>query len=82
MGWASEDLCSMIETPRTRITVTSSSNEMYTNQLVRVVVRGGGGLTPHAPTTFLQQASGQIFKDDVNGFSSTSDIYFMRTPLR
>jgi hypothetical protein len=22
-------------------------------------------------------ASGQIFKDDVNGFSSTSDIYFM-----
>ncbi len=25
----------------------------------------------------LQQASGQIFKDDVNGFSSTSDICFL-----
>jgi hypothetical protein len=33
------------------------------------------------PNLFLQQASGQIVKDDVNGFSSTSDIYFMLLPL-
>jgi hypothetical protein len=26
------------------------------------------------PHPFLQQASGQIFKDDMNGFSSTSGI--------
>jgi hypothetical protein len=26
---------------------------------------------------FLHQAAGQIFKDDVNGFSSTSDICFI-----
>ncbi len=33
---------------------------------------------------FLQQASGQILQDDVNGFSSTSVIYFMirRNPMR
>ncbi len=29
----------------------------------------------------LQQASGQIFKDYMNGFSSTSDICFMKTPF-
>jgi hypothetical protein len=31
---------------------------------------------PLAPNPFLQLASGQIFKDDVNGFSF-SDIAFM-----
>ncbi len=30
------------------------------------------------PHPFQQQASGQIFKDDVNGFPSISDICFMR----
>jgi hypothetical protein len=29
-----------------------------------------------APHPFLQQASGQIFKDDVNDFPSNSDICF------
>ncbi len=29
------------------------------------------------PPSFLQQAFGQMLKDDVNGFSSTSDIYLM-----
>jgi hypothetical protein len=32
-----------------------------------------GGIAPPAPHPFMQKASGQIFKDDVNGFSSTSD---------
>jgi hypothetical protein len=31
-------------------------------------------LSPHP---FLQQASGQMYKDDVNGFSSQMDICFM-----
>jgi hypothetical protein len=30
---------------------------------------GGGGITPHAPHPIIQQASGQNFKDDVDGFS-------------
>jgi hypothetical protein len=29
------------------------------------------------PLHLLQRASGQIFQDDVNGFLSTSDIFFM-----
>ncbi len=29
------------------------------------------------PHPFLQQASGEIFEDDVNGFSSIADICFM-----
>ncbi len=37
----------------------------------------GGGVAPPALNRFLQQASVQIFKDDVNGFSSTSDFRFM-----
>jgi hypothetical protein len=36
--------------------------------------------TPPFPTPFLQQASGQIFKDDVNGFPSALDICFMSRP--
>ncbi len=43
---------------------------------------GGGrvGVTPSGvrpPPPFYQQASGQIFKDDVNGFSSIQNICFM-----
>ncbi len=34
----------------------------------RVVVREEGGVIPQPPTPFNQQVSGQIFKDDVNGF--------------
>jgi hypothetical protein len=45
------------------------------NMYCMLVLRGRG-VTPPAPTPFLQEASGQIYKDDVNGFSSTSDIYF------
>jgi hypothetical protein len=43
------------KTPRRRITVTSSLNEISADQ----------------------RASGQIIKDDVNGFTSTSDMCFM-----
>jgi hypothetical protein len=36
-------------------------------------------ITPRSIThPFLQQASGQIFKDDVDGFSSTSEILEIR----
>jgi hypothetical protein len=64
----------MKETPSRRITVTSSLEELSTNQLGNRVVVRGGGVTVHP---FLQQASGKIYKDDVNGLSSTSDICFM-----
>ncbi len=37
----------------------------------------GGGRFSSRPRPFLRQASGHIFKDDVNGFSSTSAICFM-----
>ncbi len=57
----------MAETPRRRITVTSSFNES---------ARNGVGVGCTTPYQLLQQSSGQIFKDDVNGFSSTSDICF------
>jgi hypothetical protein len=39
------------------------------------VVTGGRSVTPPAPNPFLLQASGQIFKDDMNGLSSISVIY-------
>ncbi len=39
---------------------------------------GEGNTTCPAPPPFLRQASGQI--DDVNGFSSTSDIFSWMTP--
>jgi hypothetical protein len=48
----------MKETPRRRITATSSFNKISTDPNPK-------------PQTFLQQASGQISKDDVNGFSSS-----------
>jgi hypothetical protein len=68
----------MKETSRRRITVTSSLNEITTDQLGnRVVARGGGRCLSARPHPFLQQASGQISKDNVNGFFFTSDICFM-----
>jgi hypothetical protein len=42
----------------------------------RVVVRGGYSARPHP---YSRQTD--IFKDDVNGFSSTSDIFFMAVLL-
>jgi hypothetical protein len=48
-----------------------------TNQLgIKVGVRRGKkeGVTPPANTPFYKQASEQIVKDDVIGFSSTSGI--------
>ncbi len=38
-------------------------------------VKGEALLRPAHP--FLQQASGQVFEDDVNGFYSTLDICFL-----
>jgi hypothetical protein len=35
-------------------------------------------VSPPAPISSYKQASGQIFKDDVNGFSSFLDVYFMK----
>ncbi len=43
---------------------------------VRALGNGGGGIYPLTPLS-LQQDSGLIFIDDVNGFSFTSDICFM-----
>jgi hypothetical protein len=52
------------------------------DQLGNRVVRGGGrGVNPPSPTSFLLQASGQIFKDDVDGFSSTLDICCIKESL-
>ncbi len=53
------------------MTVTSSLNFISPDQL-RGVRRYSACLHP-----FLHQTSVQIFKDDVNGFSSASDISFM-----
>jgi hypothetical protein len=52
----------------------SSLHEISTDQLEnRVVVKREA-----LPCRLcLQQASGQIFKDDVNGYPSTSDIWFV-----
>jgi hypothetical protein len=61
-------------TPRMRLTVTSSLCEISTDQLGHTEGSSdlrGGGYTP-----FLQQDSGQIFKDDVEGFFSILDIFF------
>jgi hypothetical protein len=60
--------------PRRRITVTSSFqlNIHSMDQLGNVVAYSA------RPHRFLQQASGQIFNDDVNGLSSTSDNSFLR----
>jgi hypothetical protein len=45
---------------------------------ISVEKRGGeGGGRHYRPHHFLQLACGQIFEDDVNGFSSTADICFL-----
>jgi hypothetical protein len=62
----------MKETQRRKKTKMSSLSEVSTDQLGNRVVRGCGTLLP---IPFSQQACGQILKDDVNGFSSTSDIF-------
>jgi hypothetical protein len=63
-------------TPMWRITVTSSLNELSTDQLGnRKGVRSEVLLSRNPPLS--AEASGQKFKDDVNGFSSTSYIYSM-----
>ncbi len=60
--------------------VTSSLIELSTDRMGnRVMVREGEGLL--RPPPFLQQASGQMFKDDGFVFSSTSDICFMEFSL-
>ncbi len=47
----------------------SSLNETSTDHLRnKVMVRGGGSSTLPASHPFIQQASGQIFTEDVNGF--------------
>jgi hypothetical protein len=68
------------ETPRRRITVTSSLNEIATEQMGNRMVVRGVGVTPGYSARsqpFLQQASGQVYKDDVTGFSSFLNICFM-----
>ncbi len=57
----------MEEAPTRRVTVTSSLNEISRDHLGDRVVEKGGGVSARSQP-FLQQASGQIFKDDVNGF--------------
>jgi hypothetical protein len=56
------------ETPKRRITVTSS---------FILNIMGGGEDVLLSPYHFLQQASGHIFKDDVYGFSFSSYFCFM-----
>ncbi len=47
-------------------------------QLENMSVVKGEGVTPPTPShTFLKQASWQLLKDGVNGFSSTSDMCSM-----
>jgi hypothetical protein len=56
----------------------SSLNEISADPLGNIGWwRGGGGRYSPYHYPILQQASGQIIKDDVNGFSSISDTYFM-----
>ncbi len=55
--------------------ITSSLNEISVDQLKYRMVWGGGG----TPTNhFYKKPHGQLFKDDVNGLSSVSDVCFMR----
>jgi hypothetical protein len=58
------------------VTVTSSSYEISMDD------NGGieeGRRYSARPSLFYKKASRQIFKDDVNSFSSTSDMCFMVT---
>ncbi len=69
----------MKETPRRIIAVTSSSNEIstYPRQIGCLHGEAGWFVPSPAPTPFLQQTSGRILKDDVNGIYSTSDICYL-----
>jgi hypothetical protein len=65
------------ETLSRRITVTSSLNETFTDQLENRVVLRGKSVSPPTPSLPIPTAdSEQIFKDDTNGFSSISDVCF------
>ncbi len=69
----------MKETSVRRITVTSSLNETSMDQLGKGIDSGGGG-EASLPTLyfiplFLQLASGQILKNDVNSFFSPPWIF-------
>jgi hypothetical protein len=69
------------ETPSRRMSVTSSLNEISPDQLGNRAEVIGEVLLRPPPTHFLQQASGQLFKDDVNDFSYISNISLMHRPL-
>ncbi len=58
-------LISTKETTRRRTNLTSSLNEISTDQQGNRVVSGGGGGGGNQPDP---TPSGHIFKDDVNGF--------------
>ncbi len=70
---------SMKETPRRKITVTSSLNEISKDWLGREQEMR---FTASPTQLFPQQAFKQIFEDNVNRFSSTSDICFIMRSLR
>jgi hypothetical protein len=55
----------MKETPKRRITFTSSSNEKPANQLGCRVGERGAGVSSHFPIPFYFLTSGQIFKGAV-----------------
>jgi hypothetical protein len=67
----------MKETPWRRIAVTSPFNEISMYQLGK----GVAALLRLPPSLSPADYSGQMFKDDVNGFSSTSDICFYATNI-
>ncbi len=67
----------MKETSR-RITATSSSNERSMDQLGSRVLVKGIGVMPPAHTPLYNRFLGQIFKDDVNGFSSSDLLHIIQ----
>jgi hypothetical protein len=69
----------MKETTRRRITVTSSSNEISTDHAGGE--KGGNegeGVTLSTPPPFYSKLHIIMIKDDVNGFPSIPDIFFMK----
>jgi hypothetical protein len=67
----------MKETLRRRISVMSSLNEISKDQLRnRLAVRGKECHCIHPLPPLSTATSGELLKDDVNGFSSASDICF------
>jgi hypothetical protein len=64
------------ETPRRRIKVTSFVKRNIHGSYVKCGREGSRHYSAH-PTSYYKQVSGQIYKDDVNGFSSTLNISFM-----